>query len=136
MINIKELRIGNKVNAFYDDNCVVKGTFIETVAHIQQRKLMTEEDKHWVDIENYSPIPLTAELLEKYKFELWDRDTMKYTYKIKAGEFIYLLINIYDGSCAILHINHGCSADFGKIFHLHQLQNLFYFISSTELEIS
>ncbi len=29
MINIKELRIGNKVNAFHDDNCVVKGTFIK-----------------------------------------------------------------------------------------------------------
>ena len=82
MINPFELKIGNKINAFYDDSCIKKGVFIETVANIQQKKIMTLEDQHWVSIDNYSPILLTKEVLNKLEVIMFNH-TCQYLHELQ-----------------------------------------------------
>lgn len=129
MIQANELRIGNKVNAFYDDTCVTPGTFIETVAHIQQQKIMTEEDKHWVSVDNYSPIPLTLEWLAKFRF-----DWSIYHQAFHKENFEFDLNECYPSGFELMTFK-KVKGIVPNIFYVHHLQNIYYDFTKTELTL-
>jgi len=138
MIASVDLRTGNKVYAFYDDTCVAPGTFIETVESIQPRKIMTLEDRHWVSIENYSPIPLSPEILEKCGFVF-----RNFTYPdgSKADLYSYKIFQItiyYTGDgFGLSWILAGSQSCCGlQLLYLHQLQNLIHALTGEELNIN
>lgn len=116
MINANELRIGNKVmlsdTPYWSDKYRGKPFTVKSAAHIDSAN-------------HYDPIPLTPELLVEcgfketrhylmpcYSLEIGD---MRFAYYPKTGEF---------------YCTHGLVP---HIKHLHQLQNLYFSLTNTEL---
>lgn len=124
MIYSKELRIGNYVNSNYDFDCVWEVTEIST----KYIKCIPEDiNKIGFSCDNpdeFNPIELTAEWLEKLGFEkqLYSEDLFlnkrsqvckikdKWVYRVPG----YTLCNVN---------------------YIHQLQNLTYFITGQELTL-
>lgn len=137
MISSVDLRTGNKVYAYYDETCVKTGYYIETVESIQPRKIMTLEDRHWVSIENYSPIPLSPEILEKCDIE-----------QIKKVVDLLVIVTTPMVTGPVIEtdkkISIPASYNWGlKIKHtdkplpyLHQLQNFVWINTGEELNIN
>lgn len=115
MIDVKSLRIGNIIKYTEDDS-------ICTVLEISDKGLSVEFEKGyivWIELDAFSPIELTEELLLKCGFELipsWDNMT---TYG-KDNFWLDLF-----GS--------GFVYNDTEVRTLHHLQNLFYFITNEEL---
>lgn len=78
------------------------------------------------DINNFEPIPLTEEWLIKLGFGLWQHNIQ---YKYRKDGFPFLLRISKDG-CVV----DGCEFCM-KIYHVHQLQNLFFALTGKELQI-
>lgn len=129
-INAKELRIGNITILHRGDD----------FSGNENRELdAIDINVAFEEPERFSPIPLTPEILEKCGFEKrlhgneWFVVCGK-TSKNMSGLFIE--INIDDNySCSIGQLNHF-SHQFGEYKHLHQLQNLYYSLTGTELPIN
>lgn len=124
MIQENELRIGNLITrkSFPDTFCTVNWGIIKDIA------LSHPND--------YISIPLTPEILEKCGFEMYNSCYIKkYSYQ---GELILFstdtpvaIANNFEPNCfyyAFNHIQH-------IIKYTHQLQNLYYLLTNTELEI-
>jgi len=121
-----ELRIGNLVRYANDgSNCIVTlvgelGLSVEVV----KTKEIT-----WIEFEEFEPILLTPEILEKAGFAYNDLDGDSGFWQIKhpnaAG-----LIQILEGE-------EGFTYSFqSTIKHLHQLQNLYFALTGEELDIT
>lgn len=115
MIKASEVRIGNWVNCY-------KATF--SITAINNTHVEGLGNEGHFDILDCKPIPLTPEILEQAGFE-------------KDGEVIYRQRNtmLYFGANFVdyYHYGHPIKND---IQSLHQLQNLFYALSGTELTIN
>ncbi len=89
-----------------------------------------------VPIEDFEPIPLTPELLEKCGFEL---DYAPQLPEVIKGNFVMNFMGINDNSDNIeLSRNYSGTASYHLdvcIKYLHQLQNLYFSLTSTELKI-
>lgn len=117
MIHKKEHRIGNLV--MYSKEASVKPEFIGTVHEINPNDL----NYNWETY--YDPIPLTPELLVKCGFKSDDMaDLGSYIFYIIEHPFLYLSFN--DGSIWIGEVDTKCKS-------LHQLQNLIFALTQTEL---
>lgn len=118
-MNANELRIGNWVE-YRDDNLNLEFKPIEIgVADIVSIDAAC-------DNMYYEPIPLTPEILEKCGFDSdWSYDIPKY----QKNNFIMF----WDGET--LSANFGHMVDLSVYLkHLHQLQNLYYALTQTELK--
>ena len=105
-----ELRIGNWVN--FNHNGVDWGDV----------KINSNFFKHY-EQEEYEnkPIPLTEEWLLKFGFE-----------KAKEGDYTMGVYTVFIREYISISNYHGYIAD---IKHVHQLQNLYFALTNTELEI-
>lgn len=121
MIDKRELRIGNWVKF---------GTYDIQVQSLGTVKMRFEVvDPNVMNTLPYSeldPIPLTPEILEEYFGEKDHIDIGYYQYIcFDKDAVIYLLLEQGEGACEVLKLTH--------IKHLHQLQNLYYALTQTEL---
>ena len=131
MINANELRIGNWVHHFDDGNIQTKSVDIN----------LAENKNHEND---YNPIPLTPEILEKCGFATRDDSGIIY-YELSIpkdniaphGSNVYELSGLrLAGSLDTITISYTVNNHWAarNITSLHQLQNLYFALTSTELE--
>lgn len=127
-MDARELRIGNYLN-------VINITPVKITAnHILA---ISEGD------EQYSPIPITDEWLEKFGFK--ESETVKYSDEFKGArkfeipKLLDMVFSIDGKFYYILDIN---TNDYGddiytsrQITFIHQLQNFFFASTSTELQL-
>lgn len=123
MIQANDLRIGNKVY-YSDQNENPEPTIIE----IGLTDLILLVNK--VKSVNYLPIPLTEKILMDCGFLVRSGEWCYATHKISTD---FTINNRVDGNWRFTPI--WCS-DYVPIQHLHELQNLFYSLTKTELIIN
>lgn len=138
MIQANELRIGDWVNEEVLGNVRVSAVLSDTVAVLAKSMKVdrTIEDKEFsMNLSNINPIPLTPEILERAGF-------VKTEHKLP-------LLTYYDyrlGNCVASVIPSGIEIEFcgldieertyiTKVNHIHQLQNLYFALTGTELTI-
>ena len=109
-----DLRIGNLVN--YE---TLEGDVLTNVIDWQDLKWLSEDEQSFNLA--HSPIPLTQEWLLKFGFEVYEFNDKENQYGFKDR-----LIVIRDG----LFCDYGSSV---IIKHVHQLQNLYFALTGTEL---
>ena len=125
MINEKELRIGNLVMFRKDKIVEVSnlGNLFETIETVNGLRYGSD------DINEYNPIALTAEWLEKFGFEkLTDKNKgwKQTSFSLNNGRFI---VNFDDG---LLTVNFLIGSEYK---YVHQLQNLYFALTNEELNI-
>lgn len=120
MITANELRIGNWImfdNRYFQIECnSVHFPYLRTA----------EFGAGVVDYNNIQPIPLTEDILLKCGFY----HNEKIEYRLHCPEFP-ITIDIDDFGIQI-----SDSWEFGSIKYLHELQNLYYALTKTELIIN
>lgn len=127
MIQKTELRIGNKV---FDPTF---STLISEVEQMHSEYVVTNYNDS-ISLSKLDPIPLTPEILEKCgfvkhiidRYESWHLDISpvdKFMFYKGLMQFGVLGVGNYEWSNA-------------KIKYLHQLQNLYFSLTSTELTIN
>lgn len=119
MINIQELRIGN-----YLFN---KGQLICTVNGIYRRDHISVKESYLesIHIENFEPIKLTTEILEKCGFEKIDFDY----FELKTEENYY---------CHIDELGFGFALEHETFYiceYVHEIQNLYFALTGKEITI-
>jgi hypothetical protein len=127
-LKANELRCGNLINYL-----TAEGDNLETTIDWQDLKWVTEDPNGFNYV--HLPIPLTEEWLVKLGFEKFDDDG----YSIKVDNAT-LIIDIEDFSIGVFHseydYNKGLYFTPNKCFRtVHQLQNLFFSLTETELTI-
>lgn len=116
-----ELRVGNWVN------------YKNVTVPISLQDLARIMDGHYA----YSPIPLTPEIVQDLGFE--DYGNPYPTKRLSDGVMISLFrktaiwIYFYDGKDVKVTTGSGCR-EHHHIKHLHQLQNLYFSLTNTELQ--
>lgn len=115
-MKIEELRVGNWVYYEGDILCeICLDTFIE---------LYSRE----IELNQLTPIPLTEEILLKCGFSFpLGTDNGNYC---QLGD---LGFNLYNGK--VLRFNYRFGNTKAEIKHLHQLQNLYFALTGTELNV-
>lgn len=127
-----ELRIGNWVNYYNDDTCF-------RITEINQTGISVEnkDEATWIELDQFSGIPLTPELLEKCGFEkeaYYDGNV----FYIKLPD-IYFYIEERDGNNYTVVSNADypeyvkCSIPFK---YVHQLQNIYSSLTGEDLTIT
>lgn len=127
MIQENDLRVGNWVER---TNINYAGAKVERF----QIKVLD-----FIHSKTYNPIPLTPEILEKCGF-LVEKSSwfMKryFTDCQEAAEVMIFQINSSSGRCCITDEDEGKPSYIGiGVISLHQLQNIYYSLTGTELEI-
>lgn len=115
MINTKELRIGNKV--IYNDTVL-------TVETISKTHIIFEEITGFHEIEHINPIKLTEKILFNYGF------------KKDEGNFYFNdIVYLYEDAEieSVFKIDGYSSTDTPSFLYLHEIQNLFFFLTKNEL---
>lgn len=129
MIQATELRIGNLIN-------IPESGVIATISAIGRRafnidvsKVDLDEADNYFDYESAHPIPLTSSILEKSGFYYNDINGDSGHWQIKhptaAG-----LFEILEGEDGFFY-NYQA-----ELKYVHQLQNLFFAIAQTELNLN
>jgi hypothetical protein len=94
-------------------------------------------------LEDYEPIPLTAEWLDRFGFEEYKGDhsdtyIIKLNWHLSSSEFCYLLLSssshYWIGYSDDKHDN--IDIGLGKMDFVHQLQNLYFAITGKELVLT
>ena len=126
MITPQELRIGNWVN----HKIVEKWERVDSIDYDQLLKSNGVE-QYYINrfqLEDYEPIPLSPEILEKCGFN-------KKTY---GGAGLFYVNGLVHISEYLNYLNcdpYGSVENSVSVQYLHQLQNLFYVLTGQELEI-
>ena len=121
MINANELRIGNWVEDFGDGYGKVEAIFGENVG---SEDVLTTANTVPQPIETFSPIPLTPDILLACGIERTGNLALNLWWRI--GD-VYLK-NLNDGFEIIIN-----DFSISKLKNLHQLQNLYFALTGTEL---
>ena len=111
---MNELRIGNIV--------------METIYDFDPKQIVINREHFSQPEYYYEPIPLTEEWLIRFGFET----QMAWTYRIHLSGNNYLVYYLGEKGWSINNKNHS---DF-SCQYVHQLQNIFYAITQTELTLS
>lgn len=127
MINVNELRIGNWVN-FMEDDTRFKVTEINPTGI----SVENSDESTWIELDQFSGIKLTPEILIATGFHkhnnAWVQDDYSET---NYNHWYFTIWDQFDG--AELKYN---SAEFQvELKSVHQLQNLYFVLTGTELEI-
>ncbi|MCT3835857.1 hypothetical protein HZQ12_17745 [Elizabethkingia anophelis] len=121
-MNLAELRVGNYIR-YANVLCTIEninGKHVETNAVI-------------CPIESYNPIPLTNEWLFWFDFKVADYEK-RFQYYFYEGDVKYknsISVSIHDKFCRVNVINQ----EIRTIKYVHELQNLFYALTSEELKL-
>lgn len=126
-MNTKELRLGNLV--------VWPGVDKTEIKYMRVGKLSGNEVDGW-DCDKIEPIPLTPEILEKAGFTT-DENKVEFNIGLPLGNGSDLFIEDEGDpymSCGIKSVD--IFHYFRDIRYVHQLQNLFFSLTGTELTIN
>lgn len=118
-----EFRLGNRV--LVPDT----GQEAEITAINKHVGVVVNSSMAWINIESVKPIPLTEEWLIKFGFESEQND-----YDKQINCFVFNQITLYDhqnGSYSLYRYNDAHV----YLPHVHQLQNLYFALTSEELSI-
>lgn len=140
MIQASELRIGNWVNGttdFVKFPMPLKVTGLGAYSYYGHNGELNRDefgiecgiDGQYYNFSDFSPIPLSPEILEKAGFELRVEDGIEKDYKNYP---IYVKFQHNGGLLITIAEYLSCS----HIQYVHQLQNLFYCMTQTELTIN
>ena len=115
MIKANDLRIGNIVNYHETDT-------LFSITEISQKGIgvKNDEEETWIELDQFSPIPLTPEILDKVGFEKKE-DDLGHPFHTLSKE---------KGSIG------GYSNRDSYCEYLHQLQNNYYWSIGEELQIN
>ena len=138
MIKANELRIGNLVNVPREDQSPFRIDAFEYLSNTYIKVAMTHPEfgdkMHpltWYD-EDLKPIPLTEDWLLKFGFEKSNSNTEFYTFDLSKLS-IHLKSKQYaDGRT---YFNSWCIIE-KQIEYVHQLQNLYYCLTGSELTVA
>ena len=122
MIPAREINLGNiMIHPNSGEPCVIEP---QDMLSIMERELNGYN-------QNYEPIPLDAEWLERFSFKQVKLDrTPFYELTIENIKFIYYAGNLDFG---VMGISQYEFVRMPKIKYVHQLQNLYYCLTHTEL---
>lgn len=123
MIKASELRVGNKVRYKGD-------TDIWTVTAMTQDEIACDADNELIPVDAYDPIPLTPELLERCGFDDLRKEMINVEFVDK-----HHAINECDNGWTFYPF---CTNDKDleiNITSLHQLMNLYFALTGSELAI-
>lgn len=124
MIQATELRIGNWVKV---------GDIESTVCLIDHNKFIQLQGNAVVNRpEQIEPIPLTPEILEKFGFEESYKSSYTHSFDFKQNTCFGAGWNLVNNH---FHIRYK-GEQFTNIKYLHQLQNLYFALTSEELIIN
>ena len=126
MINANELRIGNWVN-FRNRKITGKSLYPYQIVFTDFKDVILKDAEFVFKDERLEPIPLSPEILEQCGFELQEGQIPFYKY---GKLFMY-----FDGTSLSANFGHIEQFDV-EIFYLHQLQNLYFALTGTELAIN
>lgn len=120
MLTVNELRIGNIVKEVMEENFC-------TITAIDPFDIRTGEHKPYMAVESFCGIPLTPEILEKCGFE-WD---IYYQARTNGN---YVLTEGELDSWRIAYGKRRADIIVYGIKYVHQLQNLIFALTGTELK--
>lgn len=140
MIAAQELRIGNLFNLI--DRSREVHLPMQAFCEIVELKLFKVSfvvlpSKPIYEIENLqeasyadiSPIPLSSEILDKLELNgVWIKESWMVIPDISGGELFGWAIKVRNAA-------HTKEIEFAYFKHLHQLQNLYFSLTGTELEV-
>lgn len=137
----KELRIGNWLECEGKPQSVYAVTTGTDCIYPAVAFFEGIDGPAWTDVSKCQPIPITTELLEKAGFRLSadESERMEGVYIRKLpnlGEHDMIALDLIAGDCAIGAVDYYEAGTAKMPQYLHQLQNLFYALTGTELEIS
>ena len=121
MIDTRDLRIGNFL--LFEDNSVIE------VRGIHPSGKNIHDGKKWIEVFRLNPIPLKSEELLKFGFKhnsiiINNLDKTLNISAIVGKDFYMYLDDVF-----------GSSYDLNCIQSIHQLQNLYFALTATELTI-
>jgi len=115
-----ELRIGSIIRVTFSEDEIGFGKDHNGIIEaIQKSKVIVSGGLHWHPIEAIEPIPLTPSVLDA----------------IDWGGYTDLSINSYFKIDNVGHLYYCGDYTGVNLYHLHQLQNLYFALTGTELEI-
>jgi hypothetical protein len=117
MINANELRIGDII-LYDEDNLYCKVLTIDTLGMTVD--FMKNGEIEWLEYENFSPIPLAPEILEKCDWNGYKEFYINSDFKIEGNGGIW-----YCGDFTGIVVK-----------YLHQLQNLYFALTGQELKFN
>ncbi|HEU4901191.1 MAG TPA: hypothetical protein VFT06_00325 [Flavisolibacter sp.] len=136
MIQANELRIGN---------WIIQDSMYAKVMALDENEITIDSYplRYAAKPAAFDPIPLTPEILEKCGFKrLYDKSTYPnsaetWSIKVSTDFDHYLSIDIVTGNSELILENFEGSQTFflPDIEYIHQLQNLYFALTGTELEI-
>jgi hypothetical protein len=126
MINANELRIGNLLN---HNNGNIVGAFKVDLVHISDIIGNNEYGKR------YEPIPLTEEILLKCGFQHHKYANDESFFEMQISKDIFLNYSPFHCRYILRKQWYGNIYN-GNIEYLHQLQNLYFALTKTELEVN
>jgi hypothetical protein len=124
-MNREELRIGNLIKHPQSDSkyVIVKG--IHTPIYYETPTEMIDSDI----FQNFKPIPLTEEWLQRFGFENYGYDLLCW----RLGDVE--LVGLYtDFAWNFINTPNDKHVQVG-VLHVHQLQNLYFSLTGSELEL-
>ncbi len=138
MIDPKELRIGNWINA----NSSGRDVQLSVIDQNETISVLSAKGNSVgrFELSEFSPIPITHEWLERFGFEKTTIETgmpsgRATEYKIKVVDRKTLLVVWFDPlEIEICQYFSEQTILFDHIKNVHQLQNLYFAITGTELE--
>jgi len=145
-IKSTDLRIGNKITtAHYEDfKTIIEVESLDEVGinltaetdnkpYGMHNPLMEREYKY----DELFSIPLTEEILLKCGFKSKDDKNEYYIVidKPSKSNGLFICYDIKDKSCSLGQLRHF-SHQFGEYHYLHQLQNLYFALTQTQLTIN
>jgi len=133
-MNAKELRIGNLVWVYSLNDRDGNDTKIATINSISESCFQYTHEGNKFNHASVKPIPLTEEWLKK--FGLTRRDS-KFGYWYTTRQYIFEQTLLKDAWSLrqILTKNESLCIRY-KIVHVHQLQNLYFALTGTELTLT
>jgi len=144
-MEIQELRIGNWIeseNDFFQIETLQSQNYWKFNGNIKNDIeidfIDQNKNTYWCELKDINPIPITEEWLLRFGFEKKEKSNL---YLISIHEFnlkklcVYLDIN----NCTIAMVDYFSNLEKTELFplnykYIHQLQNLFYSITQTELQ--
>jgi hypothetical protein len=133
MIKANELRIGNWVA----DECEPYHFQVEQLRKYVGDSIWAFYRKGSIKAKEITPIPLTEEWLIRFGFE-WS--TIDKDYRLFPSAEIKIIADVIEGSaCCMLYtrtIHTYYKPIYSPITYVHQLQNLYFALTQTELTLS
>lgn len=129
MIQAQDLRIGNWVN-YYNDNVYFK---VVSVGH-SGLDVENSHEKTWIERDQFQPIPITPEILEKAGF-IGKYKSCGYHYTKDIVNLSSQDEDDYGNSIENYQLHFYHNHQGAPIYFVHQLQNLYHSLIGEELKL-